>query len=116
MPVKKIKQLEQKNKMKLETKIRNLINETNATKESRFNVIAHELWGNSQEGYSTNASWYIATNAELSQVLEAARGRWEVFKVNYLPKARVCDIADTSYDENLSLEIDFIPFLEIRKA
>ena len=102
--------------MKLETKIRNLINETNATNEARFDVVAHELWGNSQEGYSTNSSWYIATNADLSQVLEAARGRWEVFKANYLPKARVCDITDTGFDSTLSLEVDFVPFLEIRVA
>jgi hypothetical protein len=100
--------------MKLETKIRNLINETNATEETRFNVIAHELCGNSQEGYSTNSSWYIATNADIAQVLEATRGRWEVFKVNYLPKARVSDISDTGFDSTLSLEVDCIPFLEIR--
>ena len=102
------------NQMKLETKISNLINETNATNETRFDVIAHELWGNSQEGYSTNASWFIARNADLAQVLEAARGRWEVFKVNYLPKARVCDITDTGYNNILSLEVDYVPFLEIR--
>ena len=99
--------------MKLETKIRSLINETNPASEARFDVVAHELWGNSQEGFSTNSSWFIATNADLSQVLEAARGRWEVFKVNYLPKARVCDIADIGYDDNLSLEVDCVPFLEI---
>ena len=100
--------------MKLETKIRNLINETNATNESRFDIIAHELWGNSKDGLETNSSWFIATNADLSQVLEAARGRWEVFKANYLPKARVSDISDTGFDSTLSLEVDCIPFLEIR--
>jgi hypothetical protein len=102
--------------MKLETKIRNLINETNPDADARFNVVAHELWGNSQEGFSTNSSWYIATNADLSQVLEAARGRWEVFKLNYLPKARVSDISDTGFDSTLSLEVDFVPFLEIRSC
>ena len=100
--------------MKLETKIRNLITETNPASDARFNVVAHELWGNSQEGFSTNASWYLATNADLSQVLEAARGRWEVFKVNYLPKARVGDITDSGFDSTLSLEVDCVPFLEIR--
>jgi hypothetical protein len=100
--------------MKLETKISNLITETNATKEARFDVIAHELWGNSKEGFETNSSFFIARNADLSQVLEAARGRWEVFKVNYLPKARVCDITDTGYDNILSLEVNYVPFLEIR--
>ena len=102
--------------MKLETKIRNLITETNPDAEARFNVVAHELWGNSREGFETNTSWYIATNADLSQVLEAARGRWEVFKVNYLPKARVCDISDTGFSDDLSLEVDCVPFLEIRSC
>jgi hypothetical protein len=100
--------------MKLETKIRNLIAETNATNETRFNVVAHELWGNSSDGFEINSSWYIKTNADIEQVLESARGRWEVFKLNYLPKARVCDISDIGFDGNLSLEIDCVPFLEIR--
>ena len=102
--------------MKLETKIRNLINETNANSETRFDVVAFELWGNSRDGFDCNNAWKIATNADLSQVLEAARGRWEVFKLNYLPKARVCDISDTGFDSTLSLEIDCIPFLEIRSC
>jgi len=100
--------------MKLETKIRNLITETNATSESRFDVVAFELWGNSREGFETNSSWYIKTNATLEEALEVARGRWGVFKVNYLPKARVGDISDVGYDDNLNLEVDCVPFLEIR--
>ena len=100
--------------MKLETKIRNLINETSATNETRFDVIAHELWGNSREGFETNSSWFITKDADLEEALEAARGRWEVFKVNYRPKARVCDIADTGFDSTLSLEVGCVPFLEIR--
>jgi hypothetical protein len=100
--------------MKLETKIRNLISETQPTNETRYNVVAHELWGNSEEGFETNSSWYIATNATLEQVLESARARWEIFKLNYLPKARVGDIQDVGYDDNLNLEVDCVPFLEIR--
>jgi hypothetical protein len=102
--------------MKLETKIRNLILETNATNEARFDVIAHELWGNSREGFETNSSWFITKDADIEEALEAARGRWEVFKVNYLPKARVRDIADTGFDSTLSLEVDCVPFLDIRLA
>jgi hypothetical protein len=100
--------------MKLETKIRNLISETNATSETRFDVVAFELWGNSQEGFETNSSWFIATNADIEQVLEAARARWEIFKENYLPKARVGDISDIGFDDNINLEVDCVPFLEIR--
>ena len=100
--------------MKLETKIRNLITETNATNETRFDVIAHELWGNAQDGLEVNSSWYIKTNATIDEALDAARGRWEVFKVNYLPKARVRDIQDTGFDSTLSLDVDCVPFLDIR--
>ena len=100
--------------MKLETKIRNLIAETQPTSETRYNVVEHELWGNSRDGFETNTSWYIKTNADLSEVLEAARGRWEVFKANYLPKARVGDIVDNGWSDDLSLEVDCVPFLEIR--
>jgi hypothetical protein len=102
--------------MKLETKIRNLITETNATLEARFDVMAYELWGNSREGFETNSSWFIAKDADIEEALEAARGRWEVFKVNYCPKARVCDIADTGFDSTLSIEVDCVPFLEIRPS
>lgn len=102
--------------MKLETKIRQLINEANPDANARFEVIAFELWGNSREGFDCNNAWGIARNADLAQVLEAARARWEVFKVNYLPKARVADIQDTGFDSTLSLEVDSVPFLEIRFA
>ena len=103
------------NLMKLETKICQLIEKTNATNESRFDVVAFELWGNSQEGFDCNNAWKIATNATLEQVLKSARARWEVFKVNYLPKARVCDISDIGFDDDyLNLEVDCVPFLEIR--
>lgn len=100
--------------MKLETKIRNLINQTNATNEARFDVIAFELWGNSRDGFDCNNAWKIARGVELNEALEVARARWEIFKVNYLPKARVSDITDTGFDSTLSLEVDFVPFLEIR--
>ena len=99
--------------MKLETKLRNLIRETNAT---RFDVVAHELWGNKREGYETNTSWFITKDADMAETLEAARGRWEVFKVNYHSKARVSDIQDIGCDCDLSLEVDCIPFLEIRPS
>ena len=90
-----------------------MIEEATST-NSRFNVIAHELWGNKWGGYETNTSWFIAKDADLEETLEAARGRWEVFKLNYYSKARVGDIIDTGYDCDLSLEVNCIPFLEIR--
>lgn len=100
----------------LESKIRAMILEVNALPEARFDVVAFELWGNAREGFETNSAWYIANNADLAEVLEAARARWEIFKANYLPKARVSDISDTGFDSTLSLEVDSVPFLEIRVA
>jgi hypothetical protein len=102
--------------MKLETKIRQLLNETNHPANARFEVVAFELWGNSREGFEANSAWYLSKNADADQVLQDARGRWEAFKVNYLPKARVSDISDTGFDSTLSLEVDSVPFLEIRLA
>ncbi len=102
--------------MKLETKIRQLINETNANANARFEVVAFELWGNAREGFDTNSAWYLSKNADADQVLQDARARWEIFKVNYLPKARVCDISDTGFESTISLEVDSVPFLEIRIA
>jgi hypothetical protein len=80
-----------------------------------FDVIAHELMhdGNC---WSTNQSWYLRRDADIESVIESARGRWEVFKENYAPKARVADILDSGYDENIFLEVDCIPFLEIRPS
>ena len=102
--------------MKLETKLRSLINATSPLENETYDVIAHELWGNMKEGYMTNDSWHIARDADLSTALKAARGRWEVFKLNYHPKARVSDINDIGYDDDISLEVDCIPFIEIRAA
>lgn len=102
--------------MKLETKIRQLLNDANHDANARFEVVAFELWGNAREGFDTNSAWYLSKNADADQVLQDARGRWEAFKVNYLPKARVADIEDTGFDSTLSLEVDSVPFLEIRLA
>jgi hypothetical protein len=102
--------------MKLETKIRQLINQAKPDANARFEVVAFELWGNAREGFDCNNAWQIARNADLAEVLESARARWEIFKVNYLPKARVCDLTDSGFDSTLSLEVDSVPFLEIRLA
>lgn len=104
--------------MTLEKKISQLLNEANPDANARFDVIAFELWGNAREGFECNNAWKIARNADLAEVLESARARWEIFKVNYLPKARVCDIVDVGdlTDRFLSLDVGCVPFLEIRLA
>jgi len=40
--------------MKLETKIRQLINEAKPKANARFEVVAFELWGNAREGFDCN--------------------------------------------------------------
>jgi hypothetical protein len=102
-------------KTTLETRIRNMILDSHPASNEVFDVIAHELMhdGNS---WSTNQSWHLRRGADIESVIESARGRWEVFKVNYAPKARVADIIDSGYDENIFLEVDCIPFLEIRPS
>lgn len=102
--------------MKLETKIKNILIESGETNQVRFDVIAHELWGNNRDGFDLNSSCYIATNTDIEGVLESARGRWEVFKCNYLSNARVKDIEDIGFDRTISLEVNQVPFLEIRHA
>ena len=97
----------------LETRIAGMLAANEAT---TYDVIAHELWGSRREGFETNTSWHLTRNADAAQVLEAARGRWEVFKINYLPDARVRDLADDSCGAGLSihLAVNGTPFLEIR--
>jgi hypothetical protein len=79
---------------------------------ARFNVWAHELWRNGQ-GWSSNDRWYIARDADKASVIQAARGRWEVFRTNYHSRARVRDIQDIGWDGDLFLEVDSLPFLDI---
>jgi hypothetical protein len=101
--------------MKLETTITKLL--SHYPQGTEFSVIAYELWGNRRDGLEVNSLWYMRRNADLPTLLECARGRWEVFKVNYMPKARVSDLADagSGYDDLASyIECDGVPFLEIR--
>ena len=95
----------------LETLIRQLL--ANHPADSTYTVKAFELWRDDM-GWSTNDAWYLARNASLSEVLTITRGRWEVFKVNYAPRARVVDIADIGYEPGAySLECNHLPFIDI---
>lgn len=83
--------------------------------EKKFSVVAYELWMY-DEGWSTNGCWCLVDDAGLEEVLEAARNRWEVFKVNYAPKARVADIADEGCeDDAVHLVVDYLQFLSIKE-
>lgn len=82
-----------------------------------FNVIFHELWADGEGGYSVNNSWYGARNCTREEAItHHLLYRWEVFKLNYLPRACVKDIQDVNWeeDENL-LEVDCTAFATVRK-
>lgn len=95
----------------LEHKIQTLLPETSGP----YRVIAYEMI-REDGSWSVNTPFCIGSRLDRDGVLEAARNRWEVFKVNYLPKARVCDIQDISDVTYTSeLEVDCTPFLRIQQ-
>lgn len=98
--------------MKLENHLEKLIPEISTEK---FDVIAHELTHDG-ECWSVNDSWHISRNSEKAQILTDARNRWEIFKINYSPKGRVCDISADGDEKTIYLDCAGIPFLELRKA
>lgn len=98
---------------KLETVIREFL--APFPEGTRFKVKAFELC-REDYGWSVNDAWYLESNADIETVLETARGRWEVFKANYLPRARVSNLTDIGFDTleyGINLECDCTAFLEI---
>lgn len=98
--------------------LKSLIRETLAAYPpgTLFSVYAFELWGNTREGFDCNDCWRIAHEADPHEVESAAIARWEIFRLNYAPRARVSGITDTGggAPHPASLEVDCLPFLEIR--
>lgn len=78
-----------------------------------YSIIAHELIHDGIS-WSTNSSWYLSRNADKAEALNHARGRWEVFKVNYLPNGKIKDITFDGDESVIYIKADGIPFLEIR--
>lgn len=83
-----------------------------------FDVIAHGLWSDGEGGWSVNDSWYMGRGCDREETITHLKHRWEVFKVNYHPKARVRDLSDAACDEESPcyLEVDCIAFAEVRKG
>ena len=79
---------------------------------TRFDVWAYELLRDGPS-WTSNNRWTIARDADKASVIQAARGRWEVFRANYHSRARVADIQNIGWDGDLFLEVDFLPFLDI---
>lgn len=86
-----------------------------------FDVIAHELM---QEGYggntcySVNNSWHLARGCDREEAIRHLANRWQVFKANYMPKARVRDLEDISCDveSGCLLEVNCTAFAEVRNG
>jgi len=90
-------------RQKLETAVVSCLPE-NLPEGTTFDVYAWELWRDDSGGWSVNDGWKIARETDLAGLKEAARGRWEVFKVNYFPRARVADLDCQEHFESRSWE------------
>ena len=58
---------------------------------TRYSLRAFELWGDG-DGYSVNSAWTFESNLYKAEALGAARDRFEIYKLNYAPKARIKDL------------------------
>lgn len=99
--------------MKLETKLNELLPQWKA-----FDITFHELWREAEGGWSVNDSWTPYRNRPREEAIGHLRHRWEVFKLNYLPKARVKDIVDIGddYSGECRLEVDCTAFATLRES
>lgn len=70
-----------------------------------------ELWREAEGGWSVNDSWSVIRDRE--DAISLLRDRWEVFKLNYLPKVRVRDLCDIGDDEETMLEVDCTAFANV---
>lgn len=82
-----------------------------------YAVIAYELQRD-DGSWCVNTPWYLARSCDRDEAISHLRHRWEVFKVNYHSRARVADLVDSSWDSESPalLEVDCIPFAEVRDA
>jgi hypothetical protein len=105
-------------RVRIETAIAEIITPVLAAfPDARFNVLGCELWRDADGGWSFNDAFRIASETDLAGVQSAARGRWEVFKTNYMPRARVADVECLEYipgDQSIYVECAGVSFLEIR--
>lgn len=82
----------------------------------KFDIIRHELWGESEGGWSVNSSSYMARGADREETISHLANRWEIFKLNYLPKARAKNIIDIGDGDLVCLEVDCTAFCDVRKS
>jgi hypothetical protein len=103
--------------MKLEPTLLSLLHDASPETPAlglSFKVIAYEMTME-DSSWSVNSPFCILRDGDLTALLETVRGRWETFKVNYCPRARVSSIHDIEdYHTNvMELEAEGIPFLQV---
>lgn len=81
--------------------------------DGEYKICAHELWKCDDQWISKDV--FVIANCSKEEIAFHCRKRWEIFKLNYCPKARVCDIDDILFGQEnfLYLEVDYIPFINI---
>lgn len=97
--------------MKLESFIRPFLQK----KEGKtMEIFAYELWGNRKEGYWVNSGWRIYKGDSIEEALDSIRGRWEIFKVNYYPRAVIKEIDVNIEEDIISFDYNYNSFIEVR--
>ena len=82
-----------------------------------FDLTFHGLLREAEGGWSVNDSWTAYRGCDRQEAIEHLRGRWEIFKVNYLPKARVADITDNGDGEGeCLLDVDCTALATVRQG
>jgi len=99
--------------VRLEQKLETLLPEG----DGPFEVVAFELTRD-MGSWNVNTPFRIASKADRLETLSILRKRWNVFKANYMPKARVADLTDISdgFDGACNLEVDCTAFADVRKV
>lgn len=83
---------------------------------SRFDLYAFELWPDGDGGHSVNDAWRFARDCNLPEAIEHALARWEVYRVNYAPSARVkhLELDDNGASYPVTITHHGLPVVEFR--
>jgi hypothetical protein len=76
-----------------------------------YSLRAFELWGDG-DGYSVNSAWTFVRDLNSKEALEAARDRFEIYKINYAPKVRIKDLEMESDETGCTLTHHGMPVVE----
>jgi hypothetical protein len=60
-----------------------------------FDVTFWELWRDSEGGWTVNDGWKAGRGLDKAATVDLLAERWEVFKLNYLSRARARDLVDS---------------------